>query len=250
MTAYEKPSVDVISLADDQIIKQVYTKTQPDEILIDKAKNIAYISSSLDSSIYLLNLETMTLSKQIKITGMCEKLTLSDDGTKLFYYDKKTNDLWAVELDNNYLLKEIGKFPNVSRILYANNKIYVTSRTKNRLAIIDYDTVGLIGETEICDKPIDMIEFHDRIYILGAGDNSIQVLDSKTDELMSSIYLGTNGFSTKISHIDDTNIALITDTKASLYTVFDLGMNRVIKTIPIDIPANAIVVTDKIRKIN
>ncbi len=250
VTAYEKPSVDVISLADDQIIKQVYTKTQPDEILIDKAKNIAYISSSLDSSIYLLNLETMTLSKQIKITGMCEKLTLSDDGTKLFYYDKKTNDLWAVELDNNYLLKEIGKFPNVSRILYTNNKIYVTSRTKNRLAIIDYDTVGLIGETEICDKPIDMIEFHDRIYILGAGDNSIQVLDSKTDELMSSIYLGTNGFSTKISHIDDTNIALITDTKASFYTVFDLGTNKVIKTVPIDIPASSIVVTEKIKKIN
>ena len=67
---------------------------------------------------------------------------------------------------------------------------------------------------------------------------------------MSSIYLGTNGFSTKISHIDDTNIALITDTKASLYTVFDLGTNKVIKTVPIDIPASSIVVTEKIKKIN
>lgn len=84
VTAYEKPSVDVISLADDQIIKQIYIKTQPDEIVIDKHKNIAYISSSVDSSIYTVNLETMTLSKQIKITGMCEKLTLSEDGTKLF----------------------------------------------------------------------------------------------------------------------------------------------------------------------
>lgn len=250
VTAYEKPSVDVISLADDEIIKQIYTKTQPDEILIDKNKNIAYISSSLDSSIYMLNLETMTLTKQIKIAGMCEKLTLSDDGTKLFYYDKKTCDIWAVELDNNYLLKEIGRFPNVSKILYTNNKIYITSRTKNRLAIIDYETIGLMSEAEICDKPIDMIAFHDRIYILGAGDNSIQVLDAKTDELTDSIYLGTNGFSTRISHIEDTNIALITDTKASLYTVFDLGTNKIIKTVPIDIPANSIVVTEKVKKIN
>ena len=148
------------------------------------------------------------------------------------------------------MLKEIGRFPNVSKILYSNNKIYITSRTKNRLAIIDYDTVGLMSETEICDKPIDMIAFHDRIYILGAGDNSIQVLDAKTDELTNSIYLGTNGFSTKISHIEDTNIALITDTKASLYTVFDLGTNKVIKSIPIDIPANSIVVTEKVKKIN
>lgn len=250
VTAYDKNSIDVISLADDQIIKQINIKTQPDEIVIDKNKNIAYVSSSVDSSIYMINLETMTLSKQIKITGMCEKLTLSDDGTKLFYYDKKTRDIWAIELDNNYLLKEIGKFPNVSKIVYTNDKIYITSRTKNRLAIIDYNTIGLIAEVEICEKPIDMIAFHERVYVLGAGDNSIQVVDTKTDQITDSIYLNTNGFSTKINQIENTNIALITDTKASLYTVFDLGTNKVIKTIPIDIPANAIVVTEKVKKIN
>ena len=250
VTAYGKPSVDVISLADDQIIKQIYTKTQPDEIIIDNNKKIAYVSSSIDSSIYMVNLETMTLSKQIKITGMCEKLTLSEDGTKLFYYDKRTRDICAIELDNNYLLKEIGKFPNVSKIAFTNGKIYVTSRTKNRIAIIDYNTVGLIVEMEICEKPVDMQTFHNRVYVLGAGDNSVQVIDAKTVQITDSISLNTNGFSTKISWIEGTNIALITDTKASLYTVFDLGMNRVIKTIPIDIPANAIVVTDKIRKIN
>lgn len=250
VTAFDKPSVDVISLADDQIIKQIYTKTQPDEIVIDNNKKIAYIASSVDSSIYMLNLETMTLSKQIKITGMCEKLTLSEDGTKLFYYDKRTRDIWAIELDNNYLLKEIGKFPNVSKIAFTNGKIYVTSRTKNRIAIIDYDTVGLIVEMEICEKPVDMQVFHNRVYVLGAGDNSVQVIDAKTDAITDSIYLNTNGFSTKISWIEGTNIALITDTKASLYTVFDLGMNKVIKTIPIDIPASSIVVTEKIKKIN
>ena len=147
------------------------------------------------------------------------------------------------------MLKEIGKFPNVSKIAFANNKIYVTSRTKNRLAIIDYGTIGLIAEIEICDKPVDMIVFHDRLYVLGAGDNSIQILDTTTDQLTDAIYLNTNGFSTKINQIEGTNIALITDTKASLYTVFDLGTNKVIKSIPIDIPANTIVVTERVQKI-
>lgn len=250
VTAYDKPSIDVISLADDQIIKQIYIKTQPDEILIDKSKNIAYVSSAEDSSIYMVNLETMTLFRQIKISGMCEKLTLSDDGTKLFYYDKKSRDIWAVELDNDYLLKEIGKFPNVSKIAFANNKIYITSRTKNRLAIIDYETIGLIAETEICDKPVDMLSFHDKLYILGATENVIQVLDTKTDVITDHIYLNTYGFSTKIYHIEDTNIALITDTKSSTYTVFDLGMKKVITSNPIDIPVSSIVVTEKIKKIN
>ena len=248
VTAYDKPSADIIALADDQIIKQVNTNTQPDEILIDYNKKIAYISSSVDSSIYVLNLETMNLFKQIKITGMCEKLTLSDDGTKLFYYDKRNRDIWAIELDNNYLLKEIGKFPNVSKIVYSNNKIYVTSRTKNRVAIIDYNTINLIAEFEICDKPIDMLTYKDKVYVLGANDNSIQIIDTNTDEVTDSIYLNTNGFSTKISYIENTNIALITDTKASLYTVFDLDTKKVISTIPIDIPVNAIVVTERVKK--
>lgn len=248
VTSYEKPSVDVIALADDQIIKQLDTKTQPDEILIDNEKKIAYISSSTASTIYVVNLETMNLFKKIKIMGMCEKLTLSEDGTKLFYYDKKTRDIWAIELDNNYLLKEIGKFPNVSKIAYTNNKIYITSRTKNRIAIIDYETVNLIAEFEICQKPIDMLVFHDRVYVLGAGDNSVQVIDAKTDELIASIYLNTDGFSTRLSYIDGTNIALITDTKASLYTVFDLGTNKALNSVPIDIPANSIVVTEKVIK--
>ena len=250
VTAYDKPSIDVISLADDQIIKQIYTKTQADEILIDKAKSIAYVSSSEDSSIYMVNLETMTLFRQIKITGMCEKLTLSEDGTKLFYYDKKTRDIWAIELDNDYLLKEIGKFPNVSKIAFTNNKIYILSRTKNHLAIIDYDTVGLIAEIEVCEKPVDAITFHDKLYILGATDNVIEVLDAKTDLITDKIYLSTYGFSTKIYHIEGTNIALITDTKSSLYTIFDLGMKQVIKTIPLDIPVSSIVVTEKVKKIN
>ncbi|MFR1672819.1 MAG: hypothetical protein ACLSWI_07755, partial [Candidatus Gastranaerophilaceae bacterium] len=158
--------------------------------------------------------------------------------------------IWAIELDNDYLLKEIGKFPNVSKIAFTNNKIYILSRTKNHLAIIDYDTIGLIAETEVCEKPIDAVTFHDKLYILGATDNVIEVLDTKTDLITDKIYLSTYGFSTKIYHIEGTNIALITDTKSSLYTIFDLGMKQVIKTVPLDIPVSSIVVTEKVKKIN
>ena len=248
VSVYDKNFIDVISLSDDAVIKQIDVKSQPDQIIVDENKKIAYISCPSDSSIYLVNLETMTLFKQIKITGMCEKITLSDDGTKLFYYDKAYRDIWAIELDNNYLLKEIGKFPNVSKIVYTDNKIYITSRTKNRIAIIDYDTVGLIAEFEICDKPIDMISFENNVFVLGAQDNSIQVIDTKTDEVTDSIYLNTDGFSTKIEQINDTNIALITDTKSSLYTVFDLKEKKIIAVVPIDIPSKSIIAVSKVKK--
>ena len=250
ITSYNKKSVDIVSLADEQIIKQIDLNTQPDEIIIDNKNKIAYITTPSDASIYVLSLETMTLKKQLKLNGMCEKLTLSEDGTKIFYVDKKTNEIWAVELDNQYLLKEIGRFPNTSRIAYANGKIYLTSRTKNRLAIIDYATVGLVGETDITEKPVDMLVYKDMLYILGAVNNEICVIDTKTDKLTDIIKLGTEGFSTKIFRIDDTDLAIVTDTQAKKYTMVDLSAKKVIKSNSVEIPINSIVVVDKVKKIN
>ena len=250
VSSFNKKSVDIISLADEQIIKQINLKTQPGEIIIDKNNKIAYIASPEDASIYVLSLENMTLKKQLKLNGMCEKLTLSEDGTKLFYVDKKTNEIWAVELDNGYLLREIGRFPNTSKIAYANKKIYITSRTKNRLAIIEYKTIGLVGETNITTKPVDMLVFNDKLYVLGAINNEICIIDTTTDQLTDIIELGTDGFSTKIFRIDGTNLAIITDTKAKKYSIIDLELKKVIKTNAVEIPINSIVVVDKVKKIN
>ncbi len=250
VTSYNSNIMNVISLADEDIIKQIHFTSIPDEIIIDKSKDIAYVSSPEGESIFVVNLNTMTLSKQIKINGMCEKLTLSDDGSKIFYFDKKTNEIWAIELDNNYLLKDIGTFPNVSKIAFSNDKIYITSRTKGHLAIVDYKTNGLIAEVAITAKPVDLTTYEDKLFILGAYDNVVQVLDTKTDELTDSIYLNTKGFSNRIFKIENTNLALISDSRASIYCVLDMNTKQIIKASAIEVPIRAIVITDQIAKTN
>ncbi len=249
VTSYGKKAVDVISLADDKVIKQIEIKTQPDEIIMDYKNKIAYISSPEDSSIYVVSLDTMTLKRQIKLNGMCEKIILSDDGTKIFYNDKQTNTIWAVELDNEYLLKEIGRFPNVSKIAYVNGKVYITSRTKSRLAIVDYATLGLMSENSVSEKPVDMLVYKDNLFILGASENTIEVIDTTRDKLTNTIVLPTEGFSTKINKIDGTNLALITDAKAGKYIILNLDTKAVIASNPIATPVSSIVVANKIKKI-
>ncbi len=249
VTSYGKKSLDVISLADEKVIKEISFKTQPEEIIIDKKNKIAYISSGEDASMYVISLETMTIKKQIRLNGMCEKVTLSDDGTKLFYNDKQTREVWAVELDNDYLLKEIGKFPNVSKIAYVNGKIYLTSRTKNRLAIIDYETMGLMSENEISDKPVDMFAYKDTLFILSAGNKSIDLIDTTIDKLTGTIELTQNQFPTKITPIENSNLALITDAKAGVYSILNLDQKKIVQTNQLEIPVGTIYVTNKIKKI-
>lgn len=248
VTSFGSDSLSVISLADEAVIKEILFTSEPDEILIDNEKELAYVSCPEESSIFIVNLETMTLSKQIKINGMCERLTLSNDGTKIFYADKKTNEIWAIELDNNYLLKDIGRFPNVSRIAYDNQKLYIISRTKNHIAIIDYPTNGLIAELKITPKPVDLIAYENNLFVLGAEENNIMVINTLTDEITDSLFLNTNGFSTNITPINSTSLAIISDSKASVYCVLDMKKKQIVKTSAIEVPIRAIVVTDKIKK--
>lgn len=250
VTAYSKTFVDVISLADEKIIRQIDLTTPAEEIVIDKINNKAYVSSSIDSSIYIIDLTTMVLKQKVKVRGMCEKLTLSEDGKKLFYVDRKTNDVWVIELDNEFAIKNIGNFPNVSKIEFTQGKIYITSRTKNKLAIIDYVTFGLITELDVEAKPIDMLVYKNNLYVLSAHNNVVQVFDAITDELTDTINLNTAGFSTKIYRIKNTNIALVTDTKTNKYSILDLDKKQVIKTNVLEIPVSEIVVVPTVKKIN
>lgn len=250
VTTYSRTLVDVISLADEKVIKQIDLTTPAEEIIIDSVHNKAYVSSPSDSSIYIIDLNTMTLTQKIKVRGMCERLTLSEDCSKLLYVDKKSNNVWAIELDNNFVIKDIGSFPNISKLAFADGKIYITSRTKNRLAIIDYVTNGVIKEIDIETKPIDMYVYKNNILVLSAQSNVIQAINTTTDDITDTIFLNTNGFSTKIYRLKGTNIALVTDTKTNKYSVLDLDKKVVIKTNFLEVPVSEIVVTPKVRKIN
>lgn len=250
VSTFSKTFVDVISLADEKVIKQLDLTTQPEEIVIDKNQNKAYISSGDASSIYIVDLSTMTLKQKLKVKGMCAKLSLSEDGKKLFYTNKRNGDVWVIETDNDFVIRNIGNFPNISKIEFAQGKIYIASRTKNKLAVVDYITSGLIKEFDIEAKPVDMILYKNNLFILSAQNNTVQVLNTETDDLTDKINLNTNGFSTKIYRIKNTNIALVMDTKVDKYCVLDLDKKQVIKTNILEVPVSNIAVVPKIKKIN
>lgn len=249
VTYFDSKTMNIISLMDEKVIKEVHFEVCPEQIIIDNDKKTAYISSGSNSSIYVFSLETMTLKKQLKINGKCEKLTLSEDGTKIFYVDRNKNDIWAIELDNNYLLKNIGSFPNISKIAYTNGKIYITSRTQNRLAIIDYETLELVAELEVCEKPVDLYAHNDELYILGAGENLVEVLNTDEDIITDKLFLNTNAFATNITPVENTQMIMITNARSGLYSVIDMETKEIVKTSPLDVPVRSIVITDKVKTI-
>lgn len=249
VTYFDSKKMNIISLMDEKVIKEVEFSANPEQILIDNEKKLAYITAGSNSSVYIFSLETMTLKKQLKINGMCEKFTLSEDGTKLFYVDRNTNNIWVVDFEDNYKLRNIGSFPNVSKIAYANDKIYVISRTKNRIAIVDYGSLEFINELEVCTKPVDLYAHKNDLFILGAQDNIVEVLDTLDDVITDKLYLNTNAFATNITPLANGDMIMVTNALSGLYSVIDTDLKEVIKTSPLDVPVRAIVITDTVKTI-
>ena len=245
VTSYDRPFVDVISVADSRFIKQINLPSNPEEILVDEASQKAYVTSPDTSTIFVINLKTMSLVQKIKVNGYCEKLLLSED--KLFYVDKLKNEIWAIEMKNDYELKDIGRFPNVSSLAFAKNKLYIASRTKSRIAVIDYSTLGLESEFTTVNKPISMQLCGDFLYVLGAQNNRLQKLDTTSNKVLETIDLNTGGFSTGFNKIPDTNLGVITDIKTNKYTIVDLSKGKILKTYSVNIPINDIIIANKVK---
>ncbi len=245
VTSFERPFLDIISVADSRYIKQINLSAFPEEILIDYKNNKAYVTAPRASTIFVIDLNNMTLTQKIRVNGYCEKLLLEDN--KLFYVDKLKNEIWAVEIQNGYLLKSIGKFPNVSSLAFTNNHLYISSRTKSRVAVVDYSTLSLVKEFSTVNKPTAM-QIHNRyLYILGAQANSIQKVDTTNNSIVETISLSTEGFSNGFNKIYNTNIAVISDIKKHTYTIFDLEKAKVIKTYGINVPLKEVIITDKVQ---
>ena len=245
VTSYDRPFLDIVSVADSRFIKQIALGTSPDEIIVDEVNNRAYVTAPSSSVIFVIDLNTMSMIQKIRVNGYCEKFLLTDD--KIFYVDKLKSDIWAIELENNYTLKNVGQFPNVSSMAYANNKLYVASRTKSRIAVVDYDTLDLEREYLIDSKPIAMLKYNNLIYILSAQNNVIQVINAEAGETLNRIKLPYDGFSSKFNLIPGTHYAVTADVKLNNYSIIDLTDGSLIKTYSVNVPIKDVKIADRVK---
>ena len=165
----------------------------------------------------------------------------------MFYVDKLKNDIWAIELSNDYTLKNIGKFPNVSSLAYVNGQLFLASRTKSRIAVVDYSTLGLVAEFTTVSKPISMKVYNSDLYVLGAQNNQLQRIDTNARKVLHTIDLGPEGFSVGFNKIDGTSLAIITDVKFNKYSVIDLANGNLLNTYSLNVPINDIKIANKVR---
>lgn len=246
VTMLGTPKLAVIDLETNSVVKEIDSGLLPTAIAVDKTKNIAYIANQNSSTISLVDLDNMDLLDKKDVQGTPSKITLSEDGKTLLYFDGAGETLYKItfgeDIDETELLF---KTKNLSKALLINNNIYIANRDKNYVTVVNTNSKKPICQIPVGEKPLDMYAANTKLYVVNAESDSLSVIDLKTNQKIKDISLGTKGFPSKINILEPSSRALITTASNHEYVLVDLNKDVLLKKFPIDPIVSSVIVSRK-----
>ena len=275
ITTGAKTFLDIVDIQREEIAKQIDLTIEPSEIVVDEKNKVAYVSAKDEEAIFIIDLKNMELKQKVLVKGCPSYMAINSDGTKLVYQDKNSAKLYVVYPKADYITQGMTTFANISKIIATNNAVYAISRTKNQLEVMAYPASNsgnslpesparmrtildtpyrelpspveniVLAQKTITEKPVDMIYYKDKLYILGAKQNQINVYDTKSNEIIKTVELPINGFSKKLTRVDNTNYVVISNAREEKYLIFDLDNYSTIQQVPLNTKINNLVIVKK-----
>ena len=235
----------LIDLKNERILTQIPLDDVAKDVDLDANTNMAYVSSQNANTIYCVDLNSARLERAIRLEQSPSRLAVSSDGTSIVFVDGVSGELFTLQLGENTQVNPVAKTKNISRVLCDSNFIYAISRTQNKMFVYDRNTLALVDEENLNEKPVDAIMYRGKIYILCAKEGVLEVYDSEQKKVILSTQLDSDGFYSKITLIPDQHNVIITGVNSKKFLLFDLEKMTLIKKQPALIDVSNIVIMDK-----
>ena len=230
VAAAGKTYIDVADVKQEVLAKKIDLGFEPSEIILNSDKTKAYVAASNEHALFVIDLKTMSLSEKIKVKGYPKNISISNDDKIIAYLDKNTGDIYTLNLDGTYLNSYAYNASNVSKLVVMGKNIYLLSRTKNELQVVDTEIKDIIFKQPLAKKPVDMMLVNDRLYILCAsGEIDVFKLEDYSCEIL--LKLPEKGFYKKLVRIDNSNLFLITNVSDKKYYIYDFEKNAVLQSV-------------------
>lgn len=239
-------NADIIDLQDERIIAHIDFDDVAKDVVLDEEKNIAYISLPAAKKIYVVSMDSGRLEKEIKLNQSPDKLAISKNNKLLGFIDAGTQDIYTMDLaSEDLVVRKIASTENISKIILGEDKIYAISRTANLLRAYSLADCSLADEELLSEKPIDVVMFEDKIYILCAKNGYINTYDTLKGEVIKTTELDNRGFYTKISKIPNTNFAFITGVDTKNFIYFNLETSEIVTKRQLNHDTHHVIMVDK-----
>lgn len=250
-------SIFAIDLSDMTVTEKISLDASPYRMsLSDNGTQLAYADKNTNN-IYIIKIDDEY--KNVPITKM-ENISkiLIDDANRLYAISRTQNKLLINDFDLNKIQNNGEETDDRATILQKklaeSTKSFLGVPTNSQSAKIDESLDPITATVEertikTGSKPTDLHLYGNKLFILCSGDKEINVLDTDSLKYMSTIKLDLS-FPRKITRIENSNLALVTDSAAKKYVIIDLDTSKIIGSYPLDMPINSITIINKINNIN
>lgn len=259
--SYEGKSIYAINLDTMSITEKVSLDASPYRMtLAPNGTELAYADRNSDM-VYVLKIDEEY--KNIPVTK-CQNIAkmVFDDNNHLYILSRTKNELLVNQynLDKPYVTGEEDEDQGVvlQKKLAANTRKLLGGVAVLQQNAESTDSQEIEPETATVKeislktgaKPTEMLLYKDKLLVLCSGENAVSVLDTGSLKYTEDIKLPFKGFPRKITQIDNSNLALITDADSKKYAILNMDTNKIVGVYPIDIPVHSITIIDKINNIN
>lgn len=243
-------NIEIINLKDENIIATIPLEEKPADAAFNKKDNLVYVTSQKGHVIYVISLNSMSLSKVIKLDQKPSKIAYNDFDDTINFYDEYQSKVYNVTRNGEeYIVQPMGNVSNLSALESDVANIYAFSRTENQMYIYDKTSAKLLGTVDTDKKPIDVLRYKSRLYILCAKDGYINVYDTVKGKMVSKEKLPDNGFYSTIAKIPNQDDIIITGANSGSYVVYNLEKMKIVKSQDSHINVANIVILDKAQKL-
>ncbi len=101
------------------------------------------------------------------------------------------------------------------------------------------------NQVQVGIRPTDMLLYKGKLFVLCSADAAVYVIDIAQQSIISKIQLPKVGFPRKITMLQNSPVALITNVSAKKYDVIDLDKYTLLQTVNIDSLVSEVAVVDK-----
>lgn len=219
---------------------------RPDAVLYLDSQEVL-VSNRFSPFLSLLNSSELISGQKIDLPGNGGAMAAVPGGKtpQIVVADAFKEQMYLVDMNSRAVVKTLKAVQDITAISVFREaqgqlRIWAVSRTKGQLLLVDVDTDKIIKTLDVGAKPVDMVAFGDKLYVVSAGANHVSVIDRPSQSVVATIPMEADAFPSGIVTMSAEKRAYVVTAAANSLVVINLDTNQLENTFPVEFRANMI----------
>lgn len=240
----------VIDTSSNLVKTRIPVGQRPDAVLYLTQTQDVVVSNRYSPFLSVVNGEKLTDAQQVGLPGNSGAMAVvpGSGAPKVVVADAFNAQLYLVDLNTLAVEKTFTALPDISAVKVFQDakghlEIWAASRSKDQVVVLDGATGNILKTLDVGAKPVDMVSYDDKLFVVSAGDSRIDVINRADQSKYTTIQLEADSFPSGLVLVPSEKRGYITLAASHHFAVFNLDTLQVNNTMPVDFRAGMIAMT-------